>query len=167
MSAPLRQGMWSWKHGDKCRWCGTSGKTGRNKHKGVGLCFRCFDDYRKRKPKRQQQLKNQGRKWYLEKGRTPEEKKKSYERTLKYQQTPKYKKRLKTYIYERRRFIYFIRNQKKFYKRHNGIEIIIDGKIVKTPIIPVSCLDSDNNKLILKIKLFKEVYKKYHKEREG
>lgn len=77
MSAPLRQGMWSWKHGNKCRWCGTSGKTGRNRHKGVGLCFRCFDDYRKRKPKRQQQLKNQGRKWYLEKGRTPEEKKKS------------------------------------------------------------------------------------------
>lgn len=163
MCAPVPKDKWSWKYGDSCRWCGTSSKNGRSRHKGVGLCFRCFDNYRKqRNPKRQQQLKNQGKRWYERNKDNPEEKKRKYEAVIKYQHTPQYKKKLKTYIYKRRKFIYFIRSAKRYnLKRWDGLEIIIDGVRVKTPIQASRCVNSDNDKTINEIELFKKLYLKY------
>jgi len=158
-----KYGKWSYKF-KECRWCGTSKKSWNTRHKGKGLCIKCFDQNRKDKnPKRREQLKNQGRKWYLSKGITPEKKHEAYLRVIKWQHTPQYKKRLKTYIYERRRFIYFVRSlkRKNLKKFDNCLEIIINGQRVKTPIQPPKAVESDNDKTINKIELFKEIYLKY------
>jgi len=58
----------------------------------------------------------------------------------------------------RQKYRYFLNKQKKFDKRHNGIEIVINGLKVKTPI-----KELQNNKDLLRfdkqIKIFKEIYK--------
>uniref|UniRef100_A0A6M3XX89 Uncharacterized protein n=1 Tax=viral metagenome TaxID=1070528 RepID=A0A6M3XX89_9ZZZZ len=63
MCSALPKHKWSWKY-DKCKYCYTQSKIRKHKHKGSGLCLSCYDKIRAKKPKRQEQLKQQHKKWY-------------------------------------------------------------------------------------------------------
>ncbi len=94
MCAPIPEGKWAWKY-NACIECGTTGI----KHKGRGLCLRCFDKDRNKKPARElQQRKNSRR--YIEKHKHTEEfKESSRKRARKYWQknkdNPEYREKIR------------------------------------------------------------------------
>lgn len=157
-----KYGRWSW-HFEKCLWCGTSKKSWNTRHKGKGLCINCFDIKRKRNPKRRENLKKQGRKFYDKVKDNPDFRKLRNEQTLNWQHNSETYKRYRKYRGKLVvNFNYFIRKSKRKLKRwDNGIEIIINGEKIKTPILPPRTLESEKNKTINEIEIFKKIYLKY------
>ena len=93
----------------------------------------------------------------------PETRKKWYLKHLKYRKTSKAFKRYRVKAKRIVRYKTFIlgKNAKNFTKYKNGVEIVIDGKRVKTPIIPTAT-ENDNSPYYLE--LFKQVYKELSKQ---
>jgi predicted NodU family carbamoyl transferase len=87
---------------EKCTCCGTT----EIRHKGNGLCLKCYDRQRLNNPKRVEQVKKIKDKWY------------------------KVNKNRLSYILRMRYFQYL----QKTKQRKKGITIVIDGEQVKTPI---------------------------------
>lgn len=155
MCAPIPKGKWAWKY-EKCLSCETT----KIKHKGRGLCARCNDKERAKNPKRKEQLKNQHDRWYSRVKGTKEYKKYSRERVKIWQD--KINPRAHRRNWQKR-------NLKKSFKNFltldypaktkKGLTINIDGKMIKTNILPKNTINSEKSDLIYRINLFKQVYR--------
>lgn len=157
-------GKWAWKY-DECKFCGNNKKDWNNRHKGNGLCIKCYDRKRGKNPKRKEYRKVISRNWLKRFQANPENFKIQSEYNSKWRATSKrYKYWLKNIEMKRRKFKYFLTKQKKFDKRHSGIEIVIDGIRIKTP-IKVSLKDSELNRerVMLEAELFRNVYRSLNK----
>lgn len=152
---PVPKGKWAWEY-DCCTEC----KTTKVKHRGKGLCERCSDRKRYKNLKPIQRIKRDERtkiyrKDYYEK----------HKETLREKARENYKKLGIKYLrkkYLARKFERFLKRQvgKKWKNWDNGLEIIIDGERVKTPIRPPSTTTTESNNTIIEIEIFKKVYAK-------
>lgn len=148
---------WSRKY-DKCINCFET----KVRHKGKGLCVHCFDKKRAKSPKRKAQLKAQQERYYKKHKDTEEYKQKVKERSQKWYNTAEYKRNIREVQMPYNRVRYFLLKQKKFDKRHNGVEIIIEGKKVKTNIKPLTMhSEKDDARFMRELQIFKKVYKNY------
>lgn len=150
---PIPKGRWSWEY-ERCLWCGTS-KTGT--HKGRGLCFSCFDKKRLQNPKRQESVKKIKERYYLKHKSDPEFMRASCERAIQWQKTERYRNNYLPRVYLRGKFKRFLLRKRKL-RRDEGIEILIDGQRVKTPIHPAPATETDNTPY--QIEIFKQIYLK-------
>lgn len=156
MCAPIHKGCWSWKY-QRCIKCNTT----KTKHKGKGMCMKCFDKNRALKPKRKQQLKNQHDRWYERVKGTPEYKKYCREHVKEWQQiiSPIKHKRNWEKRNLRLKFQKFIQGK---YRKLKGQFISFrddNGKLIQTPIKSSVHLESDNNTTIRDLQIFKQVLK--------
>jgi len=159
-------GKWSW-HFKECIWCGTSKKTWNTRHKGNGLCINCFDKKRNRNPKRKL-AKNLSSKKFREYQlkNNPNFRKEESQKAFQWQHTSEAYKKYRAYRGKLiTNFNYFLRKQHKFDKRHNGIEILIDGQRVKTPIKPPRNTELDKERIIIESEIFRNIYRKHIKNR--
>jgi hypothetical protein len=155
-----KYGKWSWKF-ERCLWCGTNSREWKHRHKGHGLCINCFDKKRMKKENRKLVKLKASRKYHLKKKQNPNYKIIRNEKARRYRETLGYRKTLKK-AQIRNRFIYFLTKQHKFDKRHKGIEILIEGQRIKTPIQkPKGQSERELEKKMHEVKVFQEVYKKY------
>lgn len=161
MTAPVPKGKWAWKY-DCCSWCGSVAKNGRGRHKARGLCLRCFDKKRGEKPKRKLNKREAGKRWRVRFKNNPNYKDIVNQKAREYRTTLGYRKSLKK-AQVRNKFIYYLKKGKRFNIKRwkNGLEILIDGKRVKTPIKPPSANDRARTETTInEIETFKKVYAK-------
>jgi hypothetical protein len=151
MCAPIPKGKWSWKF-DKCVRCGTT----KIKHKGRGLCLKCFDKDRDKNDRRRQVKKKAHNKWYLKVKDTPDYKKYSVDRAKIWrdnsQAYPVFLKREQMKLKFRR----FIKNRKdgKGYTKHKeGIEYICNGCVKHCKVR--SCVKPVTSYMIRELEYFK------------
>ena len=156
-------GKWAWRF-DKCLWCETSKKSWNTRHKGNGLCINCFDKKRAQSEKRKLQKKRAGRKFYDKSLSNPETAKKLKEKNKQFvynfTKSERYRKHYLPLMYLRGIFKRFLKRKRNL-KRQNGIEIIIDGQKVKTPIVIKNNTLAEQERMFKEIEIFKSVYKKY------
>ncbi len=158
-------GKWSWKF-ERCKWCGTSQKSYKTRHKGNGLCIRCFDRKRLENPKRRMVRLKASRK-YHKKFRTLHHDWKEIlaEKAKQRRLTSKaYKKYITTIGKSKQKYKYFLTKLKKQDKRHDGIEILINGERVKTPIKVNGSSERELERVKSEVEIFQKVYEKYHKK---
>lgn len=135
MCAPIPKNKWSWK-ASRCKGCGTRSKKGRNRHKGNGLCFRCFDKKRLENPKRKENVRNAGLRFFEKNKNKDWFKKANYEATKKYNDKNKdnpefikHRRKIKNEYYDKIKNEYWFKkmilvSQKKFRQKKYFREFI-------------------------------------------
>lgn len=136
----------------------------KTRHKGNGLCIRCFDKKRGKQPKRKLLKYQAHQKWW-----TRVKEKKAVDENFRFMMNKKVydwqksKPRLHRKNWKktamRKRFKNFITLNYK-HKTQKGIEILIDGQRVKTPIRPPKGTEVDMDRVVIESTLFREIYKK-------
>ena len=158
MSAPVPKDKWSWKF-DKCIKCGTQKKIGKYIHKGLGLCFSCWDKQRDIKPERQAVKKKAHDKWYRKVRGTKKYRESQRIRVAEWQKSQSLlHKKNWTNKNWRERFEKFILGKLREDKNtKNGVTYFCEicNKEIKTP-IKISTLEKST--MMRELKVFKEVH---------
>lgn len=142
---------WAKKY-DQCIDC----ETKNLKHYGGGLCRKCYAIKRNYNPRTKQIVKDYKNKYYQNHKTDEVFKQKNKIAVKKYEKTAKNKKRLKE-KFLKIRFENFIKGK----VNKNGIEIVIDGTRVRTPIEAPRAVNSDKDRTVYNVELFKQVYRKH------
>lgn len=151
-----KYGKWAY-HFEKCIACGISKRNWNTRHKGKGLCINCFDKKRAKNLARKQALKNTHDRWYNRVKGTEEYKKYCREEVSRWQKNnPKRHRKNHRKAAMKASFRNFILLKNKN-KTRKGIEILIDGNRVKTPILAGNGTETDNTPY--KVQIFQQVYK--------
>lgn len=132
--------VWAKKY-DRCIEC----KTKNRKHLAKGLCIYCY-------------CKSKGyqKKWYEKSKHTLEYKINKKIAWDKYQNSKKYKIAIEK-SNTKKVFKKFIQGKSRLKKYHGGVEVLINGQRIKTPIKPTG---RENDNSPYKIDIFKEVFLK-------
>lgn len=153
-------GKWSWKFRE-CLKCGVSKCSYKTRHKGNGLCIRCFDKKRGEKEGRKKYKRLANLRWW---GRVKARKavdedfrlmmnKKVYDWQKKaWRLHRKNWKKSNLKLSYRRFILSTAKNRTK-----KGIEVLINDQRIKTPIRPGNGGEHDDTPW--KIEMFKSVYK--------
>lgn len=158
-------GKWAWRY-KECKICGNNKKNWANRHKGNGLCIKCYDRKRGKNPKRKEYKKQASKRWQQRFFADPAH----FEINRKYaekwrKESKRYRYWLTEIEYRKRKYKYYLtKARRKNLKRWmNGIEILVDGQRVKTPIMAGNGTESDDTPW--KVELFKQVYRKVYENR--
>jgi hypothetical protein len=153
-----RFGKWA-RHFEKCIVCGNDKKNWKNRHKGNGLCIKCYDKQRAKNPARNKRLKNQRDRWYTRVKDTEEYKKYCRKNASEWQkQKPQLHRKNWKKMAKKNSFKRFILSN-AYNKTKKGIEILIEGQRVKTNILPPTRRETDMDRVVIESNLFREVYR--------
>lgn len=141
----------------ECRHCGTQ----KTKHKGRGLCRKCWWLEYTKTEKRKEGNRRRNKIYYERDKNKTEFKNRKRVHYRNFQLTSHKFKKYSERKNLQDKFFNFLFPKKKLERWKGGLEISIDDKKVKTPISPKRETESQMDRMMFEIEIFKKVYKKY------